>query len=83
MTVSERIIEVTIGPSGDISYRLRTSTLDTRSYGQILAQLAMQIGQMMESEGGLDRGKVVAEIAHYFAAEINAPTAQSSIHLMQ
>jgi hypothetical protein len=80
--VNPPIIEVTL-QDGSIDYRLRTSLLDTRAYGQILAQLAIQIGQMMQTEGNLNNDRVTAEIARFFLLELDKPTAQTTLNQLQ
>jgi hypothetical protein len=77
------IIEVRLGPHGELDYRLRTSVLDTRAYGCILASLAAQIGKMMQAEGGLNAELVRAQIAHHFIQELEQPTAQVDLHQLQ
>lgn len=78
------IIEVTLLPDGKMTYRLRTSLLDTKAYGVLLATLARQIGTMMQHEGGLDHRIVTAEILHYLTLEIDQPTQEEGpLHLLQ
>lgn len=83
MIASPPLIEVTISPTGSIDYRLRTSLLSTKDYGQILASLASQIATMFQIEGGMNKEKVLAEIAGFFADELERPSAVTSIHQLQ
>lgn len=76
------IIEVSVD-NGRIDYRLRTSLLSTKDYGQILASLAAQIAIMFQVEGGMNKEKVLNEIAGFFADELERPSAVTSIHQLQ
>jgi hypothetical protein len=81
--VTDSIIDVTVNAAGQIDYRLRTSTLSTKEYGEILATLAGLIATMMASEGGFDETTVRREILRYFADEVKAPTAQTMMSQLQ
>lgn len=66
------IIEVTEDEEGWLSYRLRTSLLNTQQYGQLLIHLAALISKMMAVEGNFDQRQIYAEILHYMAEEMES-----------
>lgn len=82
-TAPERIIEVLLDEQGSLTYRLRTSLLNTRDYGRVLATIARQIAVMFELEGRFDREQVLTEILHAIANEAEQPTINADITMMQ
>jgi hypothetical protein len=74
------ILQVTLNDADQPDFLLRTSSLDTKSYGILLATLARQVGAMMEVEGGHPQQKVVEEIVAFFNAEIVQQVADVNVH---
>lgn len=77
------IIEVSVDEAGNISYRMRPSSLDTKAYGEIFATLVRLVAQMMESEAGYKRAVVISQIFEAFLKEMNAPTAEVKSAMLQ
>ena len=79
------IIEVRLDDDGATHYRIRTTLLNTKGYGVLLATLARQIGVMMQhEEPKIDARIATAEISQYFQEEIDQPTAlDATLHPLQ
>lgn len=79
------ILEVSFGQSGTIDYRIRTCHLSTAEYGQIMANVVQQIGEMMHREGGFDQLQVVTQIVLYMMRVLGeqANQMQPDLHLLQ
>lgn len=76
------IIDVTLD-LGQINYRTRTSHLDTRAYGQIIASLVHLTAKMFATEGGFDEKDIERDILKHFNQEIEHPTSETTMSQLQ
>lgn len=76
------IIEVTL-ERGKLEYRTRTSHLNTRDYGQIIASLVRLTAKMFATEGGFDEKDIEKDILRHFHEEIRNPTTETTLSQLQ
>ena len=76
------IIEVTL-ERGKLEYRTRTSHLNTRDYGQIIASLVRLTAKMFATEGGFNVEEIEKDILKHFDEEINHPTTETTLSQLQ
>jgi hypothetical protein len=62
----QTIIEVMVGPDGTVDFKIKQCWLNTDSYGNVLASLAVYIAEMFAREGGHNGDEVLQQITAQF-----------------
>jgi hypothetical protein len=72
----QTIIEVMVGPDGTVDFKIKQCWLNTDSYGNVLASLAVYIAEMFAREGGHDRDEVLQQITAQFDLTVRQMASQ-------